>query len=152
MPGIKRKGGPAYKGNGVGQNSKKKLQEEVAVELDEESNSGDFDDGEDLMAAAVDEVLDGEGEDGGSSDEGSIDEDERDGEVHMLSDEDMEGGFEDVAEVEEVQAGPSRSHTRPSLYAIPSRDEMSALKNTSELYKSNIFKLKVRSKECFKAL
>lgn len=142
MPGIKRKGAPALAGNGVKQNGKKKLpQEEVVVESDEESDSGDFDDGEDLMAAAM---ASDEGEKG---EEEPSDEDERNGEVHMLSDEDMEGGFEDVAEIGEAKAGPSRTKTESSLYAIPSRDEMSALKNTSELYKSSIFKLKVRSEE-----
>lgn len=130
MPGTKRKAAAAPEKNGRKQNGSKVDEEEI--------DDADFDDDEDLMAAA----LAGEGEDGEEDD--SSDADEMDKEVQMLSDEDMEGGFEDVAEVQEAEAGPSRSKTHPSLYAIPSRDEMSALKNTSELFKSNIFKLKVR--------
>lgn len=133
MPGTKRKGAPAAEANGK-QNGKKISAEQGDTA---DSDPDNFDDDEDLMATAL-------AEEGGDGEEkASSDEEASDGEIHMLSDEDMEGGFEDVAQAETAEAGPSRAKAHPSLYAIPSRDEMSALKNTSELFKSNIFKLKV---------
>lgn len=144
MPGIKRKSKSsesslAHSKPSISKesNSTKRGRKEPTPPSQEDSEDDDFDDGEDLMAAALN---------GEAVSEGESDVEREDGEdVDMYSDEDMEGGFVDVAE-EDAEAEGSTS-TRPngkkSLYAIPSRDEMSQLKNTTELFKSNIFKLKV---------
>lgn len=83
----------------------------------------------------------------------------------MLSDEDMEGGFEDVEEENEdgadsggdeveasdeepdggdvpAQVPPTvRAHAAP--YATPSNEEIQGLKETGELYMNNVFKLQL---------
>ncbi|KOS15490.1 hypothetical protein Malapachy_2735 [Malassezia pachydermatis] len=65
--------------------------------------------------------------------------------VDMYSDEDLDGGFEDVEGEEEVaaplQEEPSR--TTAAHYAIPSLDEIHGLKETSDLYQNNVFKLQL---------
>jgi hypothetical protein len=144
MPGVKRKA--ASSSDTKSSTGKRNSSSNITARYDRaEAKSGpdDFDDGNDLMAAA----LAGEGdEEEMPSEVGSAEEGNGNGEVEMFSDEDMEGGFEDVSgqvEEEEGMHSAKRSSNHPSLYAIPSRDEMSALKNTSELYKSNIFRLKV---------
>lgn len=146
MPGIKRKAEPlsAKLSNGSALKHKTNGKSVVAIENGSEGSRDEFDDDEDLMANALraeeEEIEEDESGEDESGDENGANED-----VMMLSDEDMEGGFEDVAAEEVDVAGPSTAKGHRSLYAIPSRDEMSALKNTSELYKSNIFKLKVSS-------
>lgn len=125
----------------------------------DDGGSDDFDDDVDLIAAAT-------ATRSGAASSNDDDDDDDEGRERepvseewdhaMYSDEDMEGGFEDVDgsrpadEAKEEgarsnRAGPPQGK-KASLYAVPSRDEMNQLKNTSELYKSNIFKLKVRSK------
>ncbi|MCO5565388.1 hypothetical protein L7F22_019061 [Adiantum nelumboides] len=144
MPGIKRKSKGTESSHASGSkpssSSTKRERKEPTPPSPEDSENDDFDDGEDLMAAALNGEAVSEGE-------SELEEDSED--VNMYSDEDMEGGFVEVGEDEEedVTTGGSTS-TRPngkqkSLYAIPSRDEMSQLKNTTELFKSNIFRLKV---------
>ncbi|UZJ57076.1 hypothetical protein CBS101457_006396 [Exobasidium rhododendri] len=143
MPGIKRKAGSSSARNMAG---RKLSHVENIIEAEDED---DFDDEKDLMADAManggdDKEVSSEGE--GVEAEYGKGNGTGNGEVEMFSDEDMEGGFEDVTGPnydEEADPNSSDMPHQTSLYAIPSRDEMSALKNTSELYKSNIFKLKI---------
>lgn len=141
MPGIKRKssGKETHHGKIKSFAATKCERKEPIGTSREDSENDDFDDGEDLMAAA----LNGEAVSEGESDvEGNPP-------VEMYSDEDMEGGFVDIEEDDQGDTATGgetsvRTHGKQkSLYAIPSRDEMSQLKNTSLLFKSNIFRLKV---------
>lgn len=150
MPGIKRKAGlfSAKSPNGNAVKHKANGKSAVVVQNKSQDDQDDFDDDEDLMANALtgeEEEMNQDKDDGEAEDESSGEENGPN-DVQMLSDEDLEGGFEDIGaqDYDVDEAGPSRTsgHHR-SLYAIPSRDEMIALKNTSELYKSNIFRLKV---------
>lgn len=71
----------------------------------------------------------------------------------MLSDEDMEGGFEDLeddadlvseadgSDVDEPEAPAPPSG--PSHYSLPSNKEIHGLKETGELYMNNVFKLQL---------
>lgn len=79
----------------------------------------------------------------------------------MLSDEDMEGGFEDLEadgddggfedleaeeEAEEPVDAPFRTHAPPSgasHYSLPSNEEIHGLKETGDLYMNNVFKLQL---------
>jgi U3 small nucleolar RNA-associated protein 22 len=104
---------------------------------------------------------------GSSSDEGS--EVDQPG-LTMMSDEDMEGGFDDLeeggelnggqyedsdgdeddfedleAEAEEVGKTAKRkgAKSKEALYAPPTNEEMQGLRETGELFKSNVIKLQV---------
>ena len=69
--------------------------------------------------------------------------------MEMYSDEDLEGGFEDVEDAEDdvVDAEPDdvteRVPSTSSHYAIPSNEEIHGLKETSDLYMNNVFKLQL---------
>ena len=69
--------------------------------------------------------------------------------MEMYSDEDLEGGFEDVEDAEDdvVDAEPEdvteRVPSTSSHYAIPSNEEIHGLKETSDLYMNNVFKLQL---------
>lgn len=144
MPGIKRRvdatiGSQAVKKRGDGHKriSKGSISRHhiSSSPNDVEGEESNFDNDVDLLAEVDDD----------SQHESSRFEAEET--VDMYSDEDLEGGFEDVNENESTQKPSDGSDLQPpqkqSLYAIPSRDEISTLKNTSELFKSNVFKLKI---------
>jgi U3 small nucleolar RNA-associated protein 22 len=87
----------------------------------------------------------------------------------MMSDEDMEGGFEDLeeeggelnggqyedsdgdeddfedleAEAEEIGKPTKGAKSKEALYAPPTNEEMQGLRETGELFKSNVIKLQV---------
>uniref|UniRef100_V5GFV1 U3 small nucleolar RNA-associated protein 22 n=2 Tax=Kalmanozyma brasiliensis (strain GHG001) TaxID=1365824 RepID=V5GFV1_KALBG len=71
-----------------------------------------------------------------------------------MSDEDMDGGFEELEAADgdedaQVSASPdatassSRRPNKSALYAVPTLAEVQGLKETGELFKNNVFKLKV---------
>lgn len=164
MPGIKRKAtkdraaGAAAASSSKAKALKKnggarKAQMPSSDEEDEASGSSsigddddDFDDGEDLMEAAK----------SGKYGESSLEEGD-DAEGHdMMSDEDMDGGFEDLEDGDghyeegddgedgaENRASRKRSKGQEALYAPPTNEEMQGLRETGELFKSNILKLQV---------
>ncbi|CDR88588.1 uncharacterized protein SPSC_04415 [Sporisorium scitamineum] len=128
-------------------------------EDEEDEDDDDEDEEEDSEAASPDEIeLASDQEDGeGGEDEQSDDFDriER-SEVELMSDEDMDGGFEDLEAADDTEAdaaSPSdaiavsesskRKPTKSALYAIPTLAEVQGLKETGELFKNNVFKLKV---------
>ncbi|PWZ00349.1 Nrap-domain-containing protein [Testicularia cyperi] len=128
-------------------------------EQDEDDDENDEDDDENTGADAS----------SGESDIDEEEEDEEDGDgdgddlegngdhVEMMSDEDMDGGFEDLeAESGNTEAISSTSAnaitassttngkpTKSSLYALPTHSEVQGLKETGELFKNNVFKLKI---------
>ena len=93
----------------------------------------------------------------------------KDQEVEMMSDEDLDGGFEDVEDDESIRAGSktevneiddddaakntyermapeggsASSHGTSSLYTLPSNEEIHGLQETSDLYMNNMFKLQL---------
>ena len=93
----------------------------------------------------------------------------KDQEVEMMSDEDLDGGFEDVEDDESIGAGSKTevneidddgaakntyermaaeggsvsSHGTSSLYTLPSNEEIHGLQETSDLYMNNMFKLQL---------
>lgn len=132
MPSIKRKASSSYvkTPSGIQRKSKRALFPQSDQSSEEENgldsvedDEDDFDDGEDLMARAVN----GDGSEGEDFESGEEDDDEE-----------MED--EDEGDSPRAQDGQPRKR---GLHAVPTSNEMEMLKNTSELFKSNIFKLKV---------
>lgn len=68
-------------------------------------------------------------------------------EVHMDEDEpDGEwGGIEGMEESNVAQGGPNGHKGGPKVNVTPTRDEIRAINEASELFKSNTFKLQVRN-------
>ncbi|ETS59915.1 hypothetical protein PaG_05887 [Moesziomyces aphidis] len=122
---------------------------------DEEDSEEEGSDSEATDAASQDEIelaSDADDFDDESDDEEQAQTDGDGGEVEIMSDEDMDGGFEDL-EANGAQEDPSSSATaaayasrkasKSALYAIPTLAEVQGLKETGELFKNNVFKLKV---------
>ncbi|KAN0064992.1 U3 snoRNP protein [Thecaphora frezii] len=80
--------------------------------------------------------------------------------IHIMSDHDMHRGFQhtepqlhhqdrgfpdlDDADHTDAEARPSQKRSKTSaLYALPTTEEVQGLKQTQELFKSNVFKLKI---------
>lgn len=129
---------------------------------DEDGNSEDEDKdseavSQDEIELASDQEDDDEDDDDEENDE-SFDRIEP-SEVELMSDEDMDGGFEDLEAGDNTQNGDdmeatpsdnvvtsassSRKSNKSALYAIPTLAEVQGLKETGELFKNNVFKLKV---------
>ncbi len=121
------------------------------------SEDGDEEDNEDSEAASQDEIeLASDQYDDDDDEEEDFDQVEQ-GDVELNSDEDMDGGFEDLeaGDDEDAEAATeapnaniaaayaSRKTSKSALYAIPTLAEVQGLKETGELFKNNIFKLKV---------
>jgi len=95
------------------------------------------DDEEDLMSAAV----------SGKYDDDMIDTEEDDSEGDADDDEEAEGESEDEVQENETSSVPKDGSKKKQyvseLYQPPTNDEMQGLKETSELFKSNIFKMEI---------
>ncbi|CAO1620650.1 unnamed protein product [Sympodiomycopsis kandeliae] len=163
MPGVKRKAGSSSTTNGAGPSSsankskakplpkssrKPSLPSEGSGSDDSEdgddddmNDEEDFDDDQDLLADAQDGSYESDDE----SMEGGF-EDLEDG----VSDEDSEAdtdGFEDLEgqdqDQEDQQASQSKRSKNSHLYAPPTNEEMQGLRETGDLFKTNIFKLQI---------
>ncbi|SNX84858.1 uncharacterized protein MEPE_03567 [Melanopsichium pennsylvanicum] len=137
---------------------------------DDDDDDGDDDDDDEDEDEEEDEDVDES--DGASQDEIELasekdetesDDDEEEEEydqtgrdkMAIMSDEDMDGGFQDLEAASDndnddaafisdnTTASPSRKPTKSALYAIPTLAEVQGLKETGELFKDNVFKLKV---------
>ena len=166
MPGIKRKAATTSSASPQKRTPNKKPAP-VAQHGDSDSdNNDDFDDDEDLLASAAAgtgsaAIPDDEEDDSDSNDDQETAEDgdnENADNAELMSDEDMEGGFEDLeAEASDEQdqeseqeqdpqssSGAPKKKSKPAaLYALPTTEEVKGLKETGELFKSNVFKLKI---------
>lgn len=147
MPSVKRKASTSSIAKSSKLTTKSKGVAHLSVgeensDLEEDEEEDDFDDGEDLMARALngddegdDEEDESEDEEDEAVDESSADEEDEDVDMEEEEEEDAD---------EEAQSQPRKR----GLHAIPTSNEMQMLKNTSELFKSNIFKLKVSFWAC----
>lgn len=134
--------------------------------LDDDEEDDDEEDEQDSEDASHDEIQlasDQEEDDDGDQEQIDSDDDEDEdfdrierSEVELMSDEDMDGGFEDLeaegdhgdaghqpAHNQEAAASATRKSSKSALYAIPTLAEVQGLKETGELFKNNVFKLKV---------
>lgn len=123
-----------------------KKQRRPELESDSEGGS-DFDDDEDLLAAAQNgtATMSDEDSEGGFED--------LEGEDGVSGGEDDEAGFEmlETSEDEDNDGGQQRPQgntirngkPKESLYALPTTEEMDELQKTSEQFKSNMLKLQV---------
>ncbi|EPQ25892.1 uncharacterized protein PFL1_06923 [Pseudozyma flocculosa PF-1] len=185
MPGVKRKstgsgsqpGTPLSKASPSKRSTAKSPAKRAAVQYgngddDDDDQDDGFDDAEDLLASALNgtgsaALADDDDDDDDSEDDGDDDDGDNAAGDHLelMSDEDMEGGFEDLEGQEEDdeggfedleaggdggagddddEAGPSQKRSKTSaLYALPTTEEVQGLKETGELFKSNVFKLKI---------
>ncbi|SPC64141.1 uncharacterized protein UHOD_05221 [Ustilago sp. UG-2017b] len=144
---------------------------DVSDDDDEDSEEDDeeHEDEEASEAASQDEVELASDQDGDDVDQVDSDDEEEaedsydhvePGEAELMSDEDMDGGFEDLeadgddigtagaqaasaSENATAAAYESRRTAKSALYALPTTAEMQGLKETGELFKNNVFKLKV---------
>ncbi|KAJ9477861.1 U3 small nucleolar RNA-associated protein 22 [Pseudozyma hubeiensis] len=132
-----------------------------AEDDDDDDDEEDSDDDEEAEAdaASQDEIELASDQDDEDDDDDVDDDDEEEddfdrierSEVELMSDEDMDGGFEDLEGAEDdgtkvessASASSSRKPTKSALYAIPTLAEVQGLKETGELFKNNVFKLKV---------
>lgn len=164
MPGVKRKQAPssAAAGNTPAASSskgKKVAKKAAPAQVDSEDDDEEFDDGEDLLAAS--HALNG-GED---SDDDDDDDSEMEGGFEDLeaagngngapaddyedSDDADEDGFEDLeggdgdGDEDDADAAPSKRAKNAHLYAPPTNEEMQGLRETGDLFKSNIVKLQI---------
>ncbi len=124
-------------------------EEEEDDESDEEQLS------QDEIDLASDQDVDEDDDDSDEEEEG-FDRIER-CEAEIMSDEDMDGGFEDLEANDDTEAdghdqttapndtaaSSSRRSTKSALYAVPTLAEVQGLKETGELFKNNVFKLKI---------
>ncbi|KAI3494701.1 hypothetical protein L1887_40517 [Cichorium endivia] len=122
---------------------------------DKEDSEEEGSDSEATDAASQDEIelaSDADDFDDESDDEEQAQTDGDGGEVEIMSDEDMDGGFEDLeangaqedaSSSATAAAYASRKASKSALYAIPTLAEVQGLKETGELFKNNVFKLKV---------
>lgn len=83
----------------------------------------------------------------GKYDDDMIDTEEDDSEGDADDDEEAEGESEDEVQENETSSVPKDGSKKKQyvseLYQPPTNDEMQGLKETSELFKSNIFKMEV---------
>lgn len=130
---------------------------------DEEDGSDDFDDGQDLLAAATSSGRAGIAAEILSGDESGEELDRFDPEPQYAGMDDYEedadeDGFEilDEEDPDDVQGGgvrgqidgagsahKSKAQKSQALYALPTNEEMQGLRETGELFKTNILKLQV---------
>ncbi|SJX63609.1 uncharacterized protein SRS1_14361 [Sporisorium reilianum f. sp. reilianum] len=129
-------------------------EEEEEEEDDEEEGDSEAASQDEIELASDQEDDEDEDEDDEQSDD--FDRIER-SEVELMSDEDMDGGFEDLEAAADdndddaaspsdntpAAASSSRKPNKSALYAIPTLAEVQGLKKTGELFKNNVFKLKV---------
>ncbi|WFD04982.1 U3 snoRNP protein [Malassezia vespertilionis] len=68
-------------------------------------------------------------------------------EADAYSEDDNEGGFEDLEEdeagMDDAAEAPKRAQSRDGAFSIPSNEEIHGLKETSELYMNSMFKLQL---------
>ncbi|SPO26844.1 uncharacterized protein UTRI_04157_B [Ustilago trichophora] len=139
-----------------------------ALDDDDDEDDDEDDNEEDSEGASQDEIelasdQDDDDDDDDQDEVDSDDEEEEDfdrierSEVELMSDEDMDGGFEDLeargeddkdtaapaSTSDNADASASRKPNKSALYAIPTLAEVQGLKETGELFKNNVFKLKV---------
>lgn len=172
MPGIKRKANPPPPRASTSKIQRQPARKQLrpASPSDDDGDS-DFDDAADLMAAATtsangmaafDDAYSGSSSEGSEEDQPAL---------TMMSDEDMEGGFEDLEgeegelndgqyedsdgdedDFEDLEAGAGEmgkttkrqgAKSKEALYAPPTNEEMQGLRETGELFKSNVIKLQV---------
>lgn len=171
MPGIKRKAAsnqqqskPSSSKSTLSFNSKKirpsaksAASSSSFAAADSDDGDDEFDDDQDLVARALAKDAEGNSDSEESSDEdmeGGF-EDLENGDANSAGFEDLEddeeGGFEDLEADEDDQephAGPSNTSSnknlsKQALYAAPTNEEMQGLRETGELFKSNILKLQI---------
>lgn len=181
MPGVKRKAQPSRQAEGTSKaapsSSSRAASSNSRTQRTSDSEDGQFDDDQDLLAQAMtgNGADESDGSDDGSG-HSNLDEPMADAELaervegDMQSDEDMEGGFEDLEGADAESAGfeglegeeddnpqedepmggdggwAGRKKSQSALYAIPSYEEVQGLKETGDLFKSNVFKLQVSAK------
>ncbi|PWN52033.1 Nrap protein [Violaceomyces palustris] len=170
MPGVKRKANAVSSSQSSVQPSSSKKKQALknspskAAQVSEDDD--EFDDDEDLLASAVagtGSAALADDDDNGDDDEEDEDEDEeiptesKKRIVEILSDEDMDGGFEDLeaddlmddqddsehGQDDRSTAEASKKSKAAALYSLPTTEEVQGLKETGELFKSNVFKLKI---------